>query len=83
MSGTVAINLPRAVGSVEVSGARFGRVESGLSGRDGISCRGEREQAELMQDLERQKAILGGLCQTLGGIVDKVNRFYGQDDGRD
>ncbi|MHC4498400.1 MAG: FliH/SctL family protein [Planctomycetota bacterium] len=78
MSDTITINLSRPVASVRISDAHSGGVETELSGHNGPGSRGETQQAELTADLEKRKATFGQACQTLKGVIDKLDQFYGR-----
>ncbi|MHC4060557.1 MAG: FliH/SctL family protein [Planctomycetota bacterium] len=78
MSGTITISLAKPVASVRILDGHSGSIESGLSGHNGTGSRGEAQQAELTADLEKRKATLGQACQTLKGVINKLDQFYGK-----
>jgi flagellar biosynthesis/type III secretory pathway protein FliH len=74
MSGTFTINLDKSVTSATLvtpgSGSRSCNASSELSSD------ADTTQSGLMQDIEKQKAEIAQLCQTLKALANQLNRFY-------
>ena len=62
MSKTVTIQLEKPTTSVKIL--------------NDFSADAADKQIKSMQDLETQKAALSQACQTLKGVIDKLNEFY-------
>ena len=75
MSGTVTINLSRPVASVKILDNYPDGSGTGLSGDGGMNSAPE-GQVRLVQDLEREKAAVAQVCQTLNGLADKLSQLY-------
>jgi len=74
MPGTFTINLNKPVMSVRIltaEDAEHAEKESKLN-----SAAPADSAMKVVQDLEKQKAETVQLCRALGGIVDKVSKFY-------
>lgn len=66
MSRTLTVHLERPVMSAKILGNYPDGIGTGLSGRAGVN----------LGTLEAQKAVFSQACQTLKGIVAKLNQFY-------
>lgn len=69
MSGTITINVSRSVAAVGILDNYSGRVGGGQV--DAQETAGQ----VLTEELEAQKAVFSQACQTLNGVIDKLNKF--------
>jgi flagellar biosynthesis/type III secretory pathway protein FliH len=76
MDATFSVNLAKLIKSVRISDCHGDDVESSVCG--GMNPTENGEQVELTGDLATQKHVYDGLCQTLQGLVAKLNQFYDQ-----
>ncbi|MEA3224307.1 MAG: FliH/SctL family protein [Planctomycetota bacterium] len=72
MSGTVTINLSKPVISVGILGEHPSSLVNEQVDAQDVAGQIHKE------NLEAQKAIFLQACQTLNGVVDKLNNFYDQ-----
>jgi flagellar biosynthesis/type III secretory pathway protein FliH len=75
MSQTIAVHFDKQIVSAKVLNGNANGVGSRLSDRAGGYSGANTEQI-LMQDLEAQKAAFSQACQTLNGVIAKLNQFY-------
>ena len=75
MSQTLTVHLDKTIVSAKVVDGDANGVGSGLSGRAGEHAGANTEQV-MVQDLEAQKAAFSQACQTLNGVIAKLNEFY-------
>ena len=74
MSQRLTVHLERPITSVNILDNSSAGVE--LSANASVNSAAGAKQVRLAQDLESQKTELSRLCQTLEGLVDKLNQFY-------
>ena len=74
MSGTVAINLTRAIKSAEISDNHGISTESSNFG--GVNSERNDKRGELLGDLEAERIRISQLCQAFQGLVAKLDQFY-------
>jgi len=74
MSQTIAVHFDKPIVSAKVLDGNANGVGSRLSDRAGGYSGANTEQI-LMQDLEAQKAAFSQACQTLNGVIAKLNQF--------
>lgn len=71
MSGSVTVNLSKPIVSAVVLDNYSDGIGTELSARDS----GGRGEQILMQELEAQKALFSQSCQSLKGVVARLNEF--------
>ncbi len=74
MSQTLAVHFDKPIVSAKVLDGDANGVGSRLSGRAEGHAGANTEQI-LTQDLEAQKAMFSQACQTLNGVIAKLNQF--------
>lgn len=76
MSDRVRIKIGRPIKKAEVSDHCCNASEIGPAGSNRANPTDETQQLKLIEDMESEKAATTQLCQTLRGLVEKVNKFY-------
>jgi len=74
MSQTLTVNFEKPIISAKVIGGFTDAVESKLSD-PGRADSGANNEKVLLQDLEAQKAVFLQACQTLDGVIARLNQF--------
>jgi len=74
MSQTLTVHFDKPIISAKVMGGFTDAVESKLSGPGRADSGANNDQA-LIQDLEAQKAVFLQACQTLEGVIARLNQF--------
>jgi len=74
MSQTVTVHFDKPIISAKVIGGFADAVESKLSG-SGRADSGANNDRVPIQDLEAQKAVFLQACQTLDGVIARLNQF--------
>lgn len=74
MDTTLTINLAKPIKSAKISGDYSNDTQ--LPNSSEINSTANTEQVKLMQDLKAQKNLYSELCQTLQGLMTKLNQLY-------
>ena len=74
MSQILTVNLNKPITSAGFLDDYAGGVGSKMSGSDRADSEADTEQI-LRQDFEDQKAVFSQACQTLNGVIAKLNQF--------
>ena len=74
MPQTLTVNINKPIISAKILGDYAGGDVSELSGPDRDGSETEAEQI-LRQDFEAQKAVFSQACQTLNGVIARLNQF--------
>jgi len=74
MSQTLTVHLERPITLVRTLDNCPDGTGPGLSGDGGMNSAPE-GQGRLVQDLEREKAAVAQVCETLNGLADKLSQF--------
>ncbi len=74
MPSTFAINLAKPIESVRILDGYSSNAQSSVT--DSMNPAANTEQTELIEDLKAQRRLFSDTCQTLQGLVVKLNQFY-------